>query len=125
MRHATTDSFDRIIIENLRARGIVGLHEPERLAAQDILVNVVLFLDLREVAATDSVTNGLNYSFVCRRILTHIESAERFTIEALATDIAGLCVVFPQVHHARVRVRSAAALGRINRPIGPIVHHEK
>jgi 2-amino-4-hydroxy-6-hydroxymethyldihydropteridine diphosphokinase len=100
---------DQICIEQLRATGVIGLHNPERLTPQEILVTVILDLDIQQVAATDSVTGGVNYSDVSRSILTHIKTAERHTVETLATDIAGLCLVYPQVTQVHVRISKPAA----------------
>jgi len=100
---------DQIRIELLRADGIIGLHNPERLTPQEILVSVAMDVDLCQVAATDSVVGGVNYSDVSKSIVAHIKTAERHTVETLATDIAGLCLIYQQVTQVHVRVSKPAA----------------
>jgi 2-amino-4-hydroxy-6-hydroxymethyldihydropteridine diphosphokinase len=41
--------------------------------------------------------------------MTHVQASERFTVEALVTDIAGLCLAFEPVHRVEVRVSKPAA----------------
>jgi 2-amino-4-hydroxy-6-hydroxymethyldihydropteridine diphosphokinase len=100
---------DRIIIDRLLVRGVVGLNEWERRAKQDILVTVVLETDLHAVGITDKLEGGVNYSHVARQIMAHVESSQRFTLEALATDVAGICLAHPQVSRAKIKVTKPAA----------------
>lgn len=100
---------DQIRIEQLRTTGIIGLRNPERLTPQEILVSVIMDVDIRAVAATDSVVGGVNYSDVSRSILAHIKTAERHTVETLAMDVAGLCLIYPQVTQVHVRISKPAA----------------
>lgn len=100
--------MDCIRIERLRAHGIIGLNEWERKQTQDVLITLALFMDLKEVAAADGIEKGVNYSEVCRRVLAHVESAERFTLETLATDVAGICLSFEPVNRVCVRVSKPA-----------------
>ena len=108
---ATGDSTpsDYIAIDRLLVRGILGLHEWERRSRQDILVSVVLYADLTRIGASDDVGDGVDYSDVKRRIMTHVEGAERLTVEALATDIAGLCLGYAPVTRVVVRIQKPSA----------------
>jgi 2-amino-4-hydroxy-6-hydroxymethyldihydropteridine diphosphokinase len=100
---------DQIKIENLRTHGVIGIRNPERLTPQDILVSVTMDVDLRRIAQTDVVADGVNYSDVSRRISAHVATAERYTIETLAMDIAGLCLSYGLVRQVRVRISKPAA----------------
>ena len=100
---------DEIRITRILARGILGLHEWERRTIQDIHVSVALYTDLRAAGAGDRVEDGLDYSQIVRRVMVHVESSERFTIEALATDIAGICVGTACVQRAEVQVSKPSA----------------
>jgi dihydroneopterin aldolase len=100
---------DQIRIEELRTQGIIGLKNPERLTPQEILVTVILDLDIHQVAGTDSVVGGVNYSDVSRSIVAHVKTAERHTVESLCHDVAGLCLDYPQVSQVHVRISKPAA----------------
>lgn len=104
------DPLDLIRIEKLLVHGTLGLHEWERKNEQDILIDLTLHVTgVPDVAATDDVRRGVNYSDVVRRVMTHVQASERFTVEALVTDIAGLCLGFDPVQRVTVRVSKPAA----------------
>ena len=54
------DSSDRILIRDLMVRGIIGLNDWEREKKQDILINLVLYVDCRVAGASDDVEDALN-----------------------------------------------------------------
>ena len=96
--------YDQIFIHDLSARGIIGVNDWEREKTQEILINIVLFTDLRQAGASDNIEHTVSYSAVARKVRTHAESAARFTVEALASDLARLCLDEPGVRRVRVRV---------------------
>jgi dihydroneopterin aldolase len=100
----TNNSFDRIIISDLLARGRLGVPDEERIRPQDILVNLSLFVDTSVVSESDRIEDTVDYSMVARQVLELIEGSDRHTVEALASDIANLCLRFPAVKGVRVRV---------------------
>ena len=69
--------MDKVIIQDLLVRGIIGINDWERKRAQDILINITLFTDTRRAADTDNITDCVNYSTMSKRIQAHAESAER------------------------------------------------
>ncbi len=101
---------DRIIIRNLLLRGIIGVNDWERENKQDILVNITMFTDIREAGVRDDLSLSVNYRSVAKQVIAHVETAGRFTVEALATDIAGICLAMPRVARVRVRVEKPGAV---------------
>jgi len=110
-------SEDRIVIRDLLARGILGINEWEREQAQDILINLTLFSDLRRAGFSDDIADTANYRTVTKSILALVETSTRYTVEALAADIADLCLREPGVVRVRVRVEKPGAL-RFARSVG-------
>jgi len=108
---------DCIEIKDLLLRGIVGINDWEREKPQDILVNITLFADLRRAGASDDLADSINYRTLTKKIIEHVEGSARFTVEALAADIARLCLEDPRVLRARVRVEKPGAL-RFARSVG-------
>jgi FolB domain-containing protein len=102
--------MDKVIIKNLLARGIIGVNEDERKRAQDILINITLFTDTHRAAETDDINDCVNYSTVSKKIMTHAETAERFTVEALASDLVKLCLEESSVQKVIVRVEKPRAV---------------
>jgi FolB domain-containing protein len=108
---------DRIEIRDLLLRGILGINAEERDKKQDILVNLTLFADLREAGRSDDIADTANYRTITKRLIEHVEQVGRFTVEALAADIARLCLEDPRVARVRVRVEKPGAL-RFARSVG-------
>ncbi len=102
--------MDQVIIKDLLVRGIIGVNDWEREKPQEILINVVLFADLRKVGESDDIDDSVNYRTISKKILEHAESAERLTVEALAADLAEICLAEPGVLKARVRVEKPGAV---------------
>ena len=103
-------SQDKIEIRNLLIRGILAVKERERSNKQDILVNVVLFTNLRTAGASDDLEESVNYRTVTKEVVSHVEGAKRFTVEALATDLARKCLHAPGVERGRSRVEKPGAV---------------
>ncbi|MFV2044645.1 MAG: dihydroneopterin aldolase [Anaerolineales bacterium] len=108
---------DRIEIKDLLLRGVIGINDWEREVEQDILINITLTTDLSEAGRTDSIEHTVNYRTLTKQIISHVESSQRFTLEALAADIAGICLSQEGVERARVRVEKPGAL-RFARSVG-------
>ena len=108
---------DRIEIKDLLLRGIIGVNDWEREAEQDILINITLTADLTQAGKTDSIDDTVNYRTLTKLIISHVETSQRFTVEALAADIAGICLAQDGVARARVRVEKPGAL-RFARSVG-------
>lgn len=115
--------MDQVFIKNLVARGIIGINDWEREKPQEILINIILFTDLIKPGSTDSITNSVNYRSVAKKVISHAESAQRFTVEALAADIAGLCLEEPAVYKVRVRVEKPGAV-RFTESVGVEIERE-
>ena len=116
--------LDRILIRNLRARGIIGVNDWERRAPQEILINLELYADLRRAGETDDLSHSVNYRTIAKRVLAHAEQAARFTVEALAEDIARLCLEDPRVQRVRVRVEKPGAV-RFSDSVGVEIERER
>lgn len=109
--------MDQVLISDLVARGIIGLNEWEREKPQEILINIVLFTDLRKAGVSDDIHDSVNYRTIAKRAMAHAESAGRLTVEALAADLAQICLEDPRVQKARVRVEKPGAV-RFARSVG-------
>ena len=102
--------MDKVIIKNLLARGIIGINDWERKRAQNILINITLFTDTRRAAETDNINDCVNYSTMSKKVFAHAESANRETVEALANDLAKICLAEKGVQKVIVRVEKPGAV---------------
>ena len=108
---------DKIHINDLLTRGIVGVNDWERKHKQDILLNITLDADLRPAGLSDNIEDSVNYRTVAKQVIAHVESSSRFTLEALSEDVARLCLSMAGVTRARVRIEKPGAV-RFARSVG-------
>ncbi len=101
--------MDKVFIKDILARGIIGVREWEREKPQDILINISLFTH-RFSSIDDDISKVIDYSEVTKKVIRHAETAKRFTVEALAEDIAQICLGDPRVIKTTVRVEKPGAV---------------
>jgi FolB domain-containing protein len=109
--------MDQVFITDLLVRGIIGINDWEREKPQNINLNITLFTDLRKAGETDDLTYSVSYRTIAKKAQAHAEKAERFTVEALAEDIARICLEESNVVKVRVRVEKPGA-ARFARTVG-------
>ncbi len=109
--------MDQILVKDLLVRGIIGINPEERVNRQDILINLVLFTDTHNAAQSDHIKDCVDYRAISKKVIAYVEEAKRFTVEALANDIAGLCLQEPNVRGVKVRVEKPGAV-RFSRSVG-------
>ncbi len=80
--------MDKIIIEALECYARVGVPEAEREMPQKILIDIELFLDLKDAGRSDSITHTLDYAAVADRAKQICASKPFLLVEALAEAIA-------------------------------------
>jgi FolB domain-containing protein len=118
------ETLDQIFITDLVARGIIGINPGEREKPQEIRINLVLFVDTRKAGKSDNLEDNVNYRTIAKRVLEHAETAARQTVEALAADVAGLCLAEARVKKVRVRVEKPGAV-RFSRSVGVEIERQR
>lgn len=102
--------MDKIVISNLKVTGIIGIYPHERLTPQEMWISVIFYTDTRRAAETDDIADCVDYDSAAKKISAHAQQAHRLTVEALAEDIAGICLAIPGVKKVRVRVEKPHAV---------------
>ena len=115
--------MDKVFIKNLKARGIIGINDWERVKKQDILINITLYTDLHNAGESDDISDSVNYRTVSKKALAHAETSERYTVEALADDLIKICLEEPGVIKAKVRVEKPGAV-RFSESVGVEIERE-
>lgn len=101
---------DKILISDLVARVVIGVGASEREARQQVIINVILEADTRAAAASDDLSDTVDYGALCRRILRLAEDSNFSLVETLASEIARLCLAQDLVEAVTVRVEKPRAL---------------
>jgi FolB domain-containing protein len=116
--------MDKVFIKDLVARGIIGINDWEREKPQEILINITVFTDTRAAAESDDLADCVDYRALAKKIQEHAESAARFTVEALANDLADICLEQKGVEWAIVRVEKPGAV-RFSKSVGVEIERAK
>ena len=109
--------MDKVFITDLVARGIIGVNDWERVKPQEILINITVLTDTHRAAESDDVADCVDYGVLARKAQAYAESSARFTVEALANDLAKICLEESTVLKAIVRVEKPGAV-RFSRSVG-------
>ena len=116
--------MDKTFIKDLVARGIIGINDWEREKPQEILINITVFSDTRPAAQSDDLADCVDYRALAKKAQSHAETAARFTVEALANDIADICLEQKLVQRVIVRVEKPGAV-RFSSSVGVEIERAK
>jgi len=116
--------MDKVFITDLVARGIIGVNDWEREKPQEIRINIILFTNINKAGKTDDIKDCVNYRTISKKILYHAENSNRLTVEALATDLANLCLEDSRIHKVQVRVEKPGA-ARFSKSVGVEIERER
>jgi D-erythro-7,8-dihydroneopterin triphosphate epimerase len=117
-------TLDRIEIKDLLVRGVIGINSEERRDRQDMLINIVMWVDFHKAVATDDVNDTVNYRTITKRIIEHVENSQYYLVETLAERIAEICLQDDHVQKVQVGLDKPSAL-RFARSVGVSVVRSK
>lgn len=106
--------MDRIELSGMEFFGCHGCFAEEKRLGQKFIVDVVLYLDLRQAGRTDDLTKSVNYAAIFADVRDIIEGEPKNLIEAAAEEIAAR--LLEKYALARVEV----AVHKPHAPIGGI-----
>jgi dihydroneopterin aldolase/D-erythro-7,8-dihydroneopterin triphosphate epimerase len=115
---------DMIFIDDLLVRCVIGIHDWERKARQDVLINIELDVDTAPAGASDDFGDAVDYRALAKRIIEMAEGSGYQLVEALAEEIARLCLEDDRVGNARVRVEKPGAI-RFASSVGVTIERER
>lgn len=75
--------MDEIFIEDLRVDGLIGVYPHEREAVQPLLIGLRLGFDNRRAAASDALTDTLDYAAVCGLVREFVAARADLLLERL------------------------------------------
>lgn len=102
--------MDKIHIRKLLLRCIIGVFEKERHRRQDVVVNLVLYADISKAAESDDLADTVDYVALRDKLCAFVEASSFHLIEALAENIAEICLADPRVRKVDVTLDKPGAL---------------
>jgi dihydroneopterin aldolase len=104
---------DRIVLHGIEVEALIGVHEHERLARRPLVVDLDLLCDLHAASRSDDVEDTVDYSALTSRVRERCRETSYRLIEALAGDLADLCLDEPRVRTAIVTVHKHGAVAGV------------
>jgi dihydroneopterin aldolase len=102
--------MDRIFLSELKVDTIIGIWEWERRIRQTVIIDLEMSADIAKAAATDDVTDTLNYKSVAKRIQEFVAESSFQLVETLAERIATIIRDEFGVAWVQVRVNKPGAI---------------
>lgn len=100
---------DRIALTGLRAFGHHGVLQEERRDGQEFVVDAVLWLDSRPAAASDELSDTVDYDALARDLAGVVAGPPFRLIETLADRLVAVCMRDPRVLASEVTVHKPDA----------------
>ena len=92
--------MDTVLISDLLVHGIIGVNPSERTTPQDFVINLEIDADTAAACQSDDIADCVDYAVVADKVTRHAATIQRFTVEALAEDIARICHAHPSLSEA-------------------------
>jgi dihydroneopterin aldolase len=84
--------MDLVKIQGLTVHALIGVFDFERHAKQRLILDVDMHTDLSLAAATDDVSNTIDYGKVAQRLAELANESSYFLLEALAKEMLDMIV---------------------------------
>lgn len=111
-------SPDRIEVRGLRVQGRHGVLDSERRDGQEFLIDAVLGVDTRRAAASDDLTQTVDYAALSERLAGIVAGEPVRLIETLAERLAQACLAEAAVRDVQITVHKPHA--PVGLPFGDI-----
>lgn len=104
----STDATIRIT--NLRLRTYIGFNPEEREKQQDVVINIQIRYPADKAASSDQVSDALNYKFITKKVIQHVEEGRFLLLEKLVADVLEISSEHEWVTYAAVTIDKPHAL---------------
>lgn len=101
--------MDKIYIEQMEIRTIIGTLEHERKAKQALILDIELHGDFSYAGKNDDLEYTVNYSEVEEKVMSLVQNSSFKLIEALAEAVAQLCLSFEMAKTVKVKITKPGA----------------
>jgi dihydroneopterin aldolase len=100
---------DMLLIERMKFRCTIGVHEWEALVGQEVFVDLKIQTDTRPAATSEDLSKAVNYSEVVAAVRELLSGRPFKLIETMAEQIADVVLAFGGVTVATVKVSKPSA----------------
>ena len=111
------EMMDKIFIDDLLMRCIIGIFPEERINKQDVIVSLCLYTDIRCAAKSESIDDTVSYKDIQEEIMALVEDSSFQLVETMAETLSELCLSHTGIEAVKIRVDKPSAL-RFCRSVG-------
>ncbi len=112
--------MDIVYIHDLRIEATIGVFEWERRIRQTLVIDLDFGIDNRRPAATDDLSDTIDYGAVATRITAYVEESRFNLVETLAERIADILLNEFKVPWVRLKINKQGAVRGV-RDVGVII----
>ena len=116
--------MDTVLINDLVVHGILGVNPSERTTPQNFVISLEIDADTTVACQSDNICDCVDYAVVADKVTSHAATIQRFTVEALAEDIARIVLNEKFVLRVRVRIEKPGAVPSC-RSVGVMIERSK
>ena len=116
--------MDRVFIENLTVETVIGIFDWEREIRQAVSLDLEMEFDIAKAAASDSISDTLDYKAVSKRLIHFIEQSEFQLVESLAEKCAAIVLDEFPVKRLKLKLSKPGAV-RGSSAVGVIIERSK
>lgn len=102
--------MDIVFVDGLRIDALIGIYDWERRAKQPVVLDLEMAFDNRVPAATDQITDTLDYKAVSKRLMQFVGDSDFGLVETLAERCAEIVLREFPVQWLRLRITKPGAV---------------
>ena len=112
--------MDIVYIRELNIETVIGIYDWEREIRQTVSLDLDMATDIRPAAASEDISQALDYKAVSKRLIAFIEASEFLLIETMAEEVARIVLSEFDVPWLRLRLGQPGAVTG-SRDVGVII----
>ncbi|MBI3307448.1 MAG: dihydroneopterin aldolase [Candidatus Omnitrophica bacterium] len=101
---------DKIFLEALEVRCIIGIFDWERKIRQKVLIDLEIPADIRRAAKTDRIQDALDYKRIAKHTLQFVSKSRFQLIETLAEKLAESLLAHFRIPEIKLRISKPGAI---------------
>ena len=101
---------DKILLEALEVKGIIGIFAWERRTRQKILIDLEFPADIRKAARRDRIEDAIDYKRIAKHTIEFVAKSRFYLLETLAEGLAATLLKEFGLPELKVRVSKPGAI---------------
>lgn len=113
-KQAINPMMDQIFIQQLRLPARIGVYETEKVAPQEVVLDITLTVNIQGAAAHDRLEDTIDYAELIKQLASHCLAQHVQLVERLAQQLADICLQDKRVQQVALRLGKPHAIAQAN-----------